>query len=277
MPRPGRKPQEPAPPSPKAPPAADDKSRIQSLGKMMAVLECYSTVNRHLSLAQVAAMAGLPRPTAHRLLSAMKEIGFIEQDARTGTYGLGIRLFELGNIALANMDLLREAKPFIDRLAKLSGETSHLGVFNGFEVVVVEREDPAERAWRGVRPSESAPAHCTGVGKALLAFQRPEVIEQVIAAGLKAYTSTTRSTPEALRKELAAIRKRGYAIDDAEHQVWVRCVAAPIRNALGHVFASVSVTGPADRMTDAKIASLAPLVVQTADAISLQIGHGRPA
>lgn len=277
MPRPGRTPQEPARPSPKAPPAADDKSRIQSIGKMMALLECYSTVNRHLSLAQLAAMSGLPRPTTHRLLSAMKEIGFIEQDARTGTYGLGIRLFELGNIALANMDLLREAKPFIDRLAKLSGETSHLGVFNGFEVVVVEREDPAERAWRGVRPSESAPAHCTGVGKALLAFQRPEVVEQVIAAGLKAYTATTRSTPEALRKELAAIRKRGYAIDDAEHQVWVRCVAAPIRNALGHVFASVSVTGPADRMTDAKIASLAPLVVQTADAISLQIGHARPA
>lgn len=256
---------------------ADDKSRILSIGKMMGILECFSTVNRHLSLAQLSAMSGLPRPTAHRMLSAMKEIGFIEQDARTGSYGLGIRLFELGSIALANMDLLREAKPFIDRLAKLSGESSHLGVFNGFEVIVVEREEPAERSWRGIRPSESTPAHCTGVGKALLAFQRPELVEQVIAAGLKAYTTTTLSTPEALRKELAAIRKRGYAIDNAEHELWVRCVAAPIRNSSGHVFASVSVTGPADRMTDTKIASLAPLVVQTADSISLQIGFQSPA
>ena len=107
----------------------------------------------------------------------------------------------------------------------------------------------------------------------MLAFQRPEVIEQVIAAGLKVYTTTTISTAETLRKELATIRKRGYAIDNSEHQVWVRCVAGPIRNSSGHVFAAVSVTGPADRMTDAKIASLAPLVVQTADSISRQIGY----
>ena len=250
----------------------DDKSRIQSIGKMMGILECFSTVNRHLSLAQIATLAGLPRPTAHRMLSAMKEIGFIEQDARSSSYGLGIRLFELGNIALANMDILREAKPFMDHLSKLTGESSHLGVFNGFEVIVVEREGPAERQSRGIQPSEASPAPCTGVGKALLAFQRAEVIQQVISAGLKVYTTTTISNPEGLRTELAAIRARGYAIDDSEHQVWVRCVAAPIRNSSGHVFASVSVTGPADRMTDTKIASLAPLVVQTADSISRQIG-----
>lgn len=253
--------------------ANNDKSRIQSISKMMGILECFSTVNRHLSLAQVAAMAGLPRPTAHRMLSAMREIGFIEQDARTSSYGLGIRLFELGNIALTNMDILREAKPFLDRLSELAGESSHLGVFNGFEVIVVEREVPSERQSRGIRPGESSPAHCTGVGKAMLAFQRPEVIEQVIAAGLKVYTTTTISTAEALRKELATIRKRGYAIDNSEHQVWVRCVAGPIRNSSGHVFAAVSVTGAADRMTDSKITSLAPLVVQTADSISRQIGY----
>lgn len=252
---------------------SDDKSRIQSIGKMMGILECFSTVSRHLSLTQIASMSGLPRPTAHRMLSAMKEIGFIEQDARNGSYGLGIRLFELGNIALANMDILREAKPFIDRLCKLSGESSHLGVFNGFQVVVVDREEPSDRQLSGTRLSETSPAHCTGVGKALLAFQRPEVIEQVIAAGLKVYTPTTISTAAALRKELIAIRKRGYAIDNAEHEVWVRCAAAPIRNSSGHVFASISVTGPADRMTDSKIASLAPLLVQTADAISRQIGY----
>jgi DNA-binding IclR family transcriptional regulator len=254
----------------------EDKSRIQSISKMMGILECFSTVARHLSLSQVAALSNLPRPTAHRMLSAMKEIGFIEQDARTGSYGLGIRLFELGSVALANMDILREAKPFLDRLSELSGESSHLGVFNGFEVIVVEREVPLERQSRGIRPGESSPAHCTGVGKAMLAFQRPELIEQVIAAGLKAYTATTLSTAEALRKDLSVIRKRGYAIDNAEHKVWVRCVAAPIRNSSGHVFASVSVTGAADRMTDPKISSLAPLVVQTADSISRQIGYEPP-
>ena len=253
--------------------AADDKSRIQSIGKMREILGCFSTVDRHLSLAEIAKRSGLPRPTAHRLLSALREIGFIEQDARNGSYSLGIGLFELGSLALSNMDLLREAKPFMDRISRLAGESAHLGVFNGYEVIVVEREEPtSERMARALQPSEASPAYCTGVGKATLAFQRPEVIERVIAGGLKPYTNHTITAPDGLREELAAIRARGYAIDECEHEIWVRCVAAPIRNGSGQVFAALSVTGGADRMTDKKLSDLAPLVVQTADTISRQIG-----
>jgi DNA-binding IclR family transcriptional regulator len=175
------------------------------------------------------------------------------------------------------MDLLREAKPFMDRLSRLTGESAHLGVFNGYGVIVVEREEPSERLSRGLQPSEASPAYCTGVGKAALAFQRQEVIQRVIASGLKPYTNHTITAPDALQHEMARIRERGYAIDDCEHEIWVRCVAAPIRNASGQVFAALSVTGAADRMTDKKLADLAPLVMQTADTISRQIGfqpHG---
>jgi DNA-binding IclR family transcriptional regulator len=251
----------------------DDKSRIQAIGKMHDILACFSSVDRHLSLAQVAAKAGLPRPTAHRMLSALREIGFIEQDGRNGSYSLGIGLFELGSLALSNMDLLREAKPFMDRVSRLTGESAHLGVFNGYQVVVVEREEPSDRQTRGLQPSESCPPHCTGVGKAVLAFQKPDVIERVILGGLKAFTNSTITVPDKLRAELAATRARGYAIDDSEHEIWVRCVAAPIRNPSGHVFASLSVTGAADRMTDQRLNDLAPLVVQTADSISRQLGY----
>jgi DNA-binding IclR family transcriptional regulator len=153
--------------------------------------------------------------------------------ARSGSYGLGIRLFELGSIALANMDILREAKPFMDRLSKLSDESSHLGVFNGFEVIVVEREEPGDRSARGLRPSENSPAYCTGVGKALLAFQRPEVIERVIATGLKSYTpnwppyasgatpSTTKNT-----RSGCAVSPRRYATRRA---MCLRRSASPAR------------------------------------------------
>ncbi|MCA0240839.1 MAG: IclR family transcriptional regulator [Proteobacteria bacterium] len=251
--------------------AADDKSRIQSIVKMVEVLGCFSTLHRHRSLGQVAAATGMPRASAHRMLSALREVGFIEQDPRSGNYSLGIRLFELGSLALANLDLLREARPFIDRLSRLTGESAHLGVFNGFEVIVVEREEPTERS-RGVQPSESSPAYCTGVGKALLAFQPSEVVERVIEHGLRAYTTNTITDPARLREELAATRLRGYAIDDCEHQIWVRCVAAPIRSAEGHVFASMSVTGSADRMTPERLVQLAPLVVQTANSVSRQLG-----
>lgn len=251
----------------------DDKSRIQSIGKMLGVLGCFSTVHRKLSLGQIAATSGLPRPTTHRMLSALREVGFVEQDPRSGAYSLGIRLFELGSLALANLDLLREAKPFMDRLSRLAGESAHLGVFNGFEVIVVEREEPSDKPARGIQPSEACPAYCTGVGKAVLAFQPDEVIERVIAQGLKPFTGNTLTDPQRLREEMARIRERGYAIDDSEHEVWVRCVAAPIRNASGHVFASLSATGPADRMVPERLAQLAPLVIQTADSVSRQLGH----
>ncbi|VTU13256.1 Transcriptional regulator KdgR [Variovorax sp. SRS16] len=262
--------------SPELERAPDDKSRIQSISKMMDILGCFSTTSRHLTLGQIAKSAGVPRPTAHRMLSALREIGFVEQDGRNGSYSLGIRLFELGSLALANLDLLREAKPYMDRLSRLSGESAHLGVFNGFEVIVVEREEPVDRPLRGVQPSESSPAYCTGVGKALLAFQKPEVIERVISNGLKAFTTNTITSPERLRSELEAIRARGYATDDSEHQLWTNCVAAPIRNASGHVFASISVTGAADRMTADRIVQLAPVVVQTADTIARQLGYEIP-
>jgi DNA-binding IclR family transcriptional regulator len=253
--------------------SGDDKNRIHSIAKMMDVLSCFSTVNRSMGLAQLATAAKLPRATAHRMLSALREIGFIEQDSRSGSYSLGIRLFELGSLALANMDLLREAKPHMDRLSRLTGQPSHLGLFNGYAVVVVEREEPGERPTRSIPDTETAPAHCTGVGKAVLAFQKPEVVQRVVDAGLKTYTANTIGTRERLLRELGETRARGYSIDDCEHQIWVRCVAAPVRNAAGHVFAAISVTGAADRMTLERIEQLAPLVIQTADTISRQLGY----
>jgi len=258
----------------KAGATSEDKSRIQSFGKMMSVLSSFSTVNRALSLAQIAQSAGLPRATAHRMLSALREIGFIQQDARSGLYGLGIRLFELGNLALSNMDLMREAKPFMDRLSRLTGEAVHLGVFDGYNIIVVEREEPQDRAASRQLPgTESAPAYCTGVGKAILAFQGAEVVDRIVSTGLRQFTAHTLATSEALKADLIATQTRGYAIDNAEHQVWVRCVAAPIHNASGQVFAAVSVTGPADRVTTERTGQLADVVVQTADSISRHLGY----
>jgi DNA-binding IclR family transcriptional regulator len=253
--------------------AADAKNQIQTYRKMMDVLRCFSRVDRQLSLAAIAAGAGLPRATAHRILTALREVGFIEQDSRRGTYGLGIGLFELGSLALANMDLLREGKPFLDQLTQASGTAAHLGVFNGMEMVVVEREDQPDRPMRTIRPVEAAPAYCTGLGKAVLAFQDQEVVDRVIAAGLKRFTRSTICSAAALRRELARVRRRGYAIDNGEHQLWVRCIAAPIRDASGRVIAALSVTGHADQLAEERTPVLAELVMQAGDSISRHLGY----
>jgi DNA-binding IclR family transcriptional regulator len=153
-----------------APAEKDDKNRIQSYQRMMDVLQCFTSVSRRLTLAQIAAGTGLPRPTVHRILGALREIGFIEQDVRGGGYMLGIGLYELGSLSLANMDLHREAQPFVDQLARHSSASVHLGVFNGQSVVVIEREDFEEPRKSLASRVEIAPIHCTGVGKAVGAY-----------------------------------------------------------------------------------------------------------
>ncbi|MCC6779896.1 MAG: IclR family transcriptional regulator [Hyphomicrobiales bacterium] len=260
-------------PSSRVPPPVDAKSRIQTYRKMMDVLRTFSRVDRQLPLATIAARTELPRATAHRILSALREIGFIDQDARRGTYSLGLGLFELGSLALANMELMREAKPFVDNLAQSAAAAAHLGVFNGIEVVVVEREDHASHAVRSARPLEAAPSYCTGLGKAVLAYQPREVVDRIIAAGLKRFTRNTITTATALRQDLARIRRRGYAIDNGEHQLWVRCVAAPIRDASGNVFAAVSVTGSTEVVSEERTPVLAEIVAETAASISRHLGY----
>jgi DNA-binding IclR family transcriptional regulator len=118
-----------------------------------------------------------------------------------------------------------------------------------------------------------APAHCTSVGKALLAFQSPEVVQQVIDAGLRRYTVNTIVDGEALKTELATIRARGYALDDEEIELGLRCVAAPIRDHSGQVIAAISVAAPVQRMSKKNVQSTIPSVVAASDAISRRLGY----
>lgn len=247
---------------------------IKSAGKLLNVLECFSTVDRRLSVSDIARRTDLPRSTAHRLILALRDMGFLEQDHSRDEYRLGIKLFELGSIVLANMDVHRVAKPYVEALGSLSRESVHLCVFDGLKMVFIERGDGGRAGTNNATTTmESSPCHCTGVGKAALAFQAANVIDRVLGLGLQAYTRNTITDPERLREELALIRQRGYAIDDGEIDIGVRCVAAPIRNSGGHVFAAVSVSGPAVRMTPERIEGLVPLVLSHGRSISQKLGH----
>ncbi|MBC8158167.1 MAG: IclR family transcriptional regulator [Alphaproteobacteria bacterium] len=257
-------------------PANDDPSGLKSVHKTVSVLECFSRLERSLSVAEVAKKTGLPKTTAHRILTTLREVGYVEQEGEREHYRLGIRLFELGNVVLDSMDLPREAAPFVERLIQLSGEGSHLCVFDGAQAVVIQHREPDGGTGNRVTTIHAAPAHCTGVGKAALAFQPEETIARIIQAGLQRYTRTTITDPDDLRAELAQIRRQGYAMDNCEHEAGLGCVAAPIRNAAGDVFAAISVSGPQVRMTEDRIPSLAELVMDIAEKISRRMGHAGP-
>ncbi len=249
---------------------------VKSLLKASAVLECFSRLERKLSVAEVAKRTGLPRATVHRVMATLREIGFVEQERERDQYRLGLRLFELGNAVLANMALHREAKSFVEALTVVSGERVQLCVFDGLKSTLINRTEPSQERTNTVVVMEAAPAHCTATGKAALAFQPEATISRVIAVGLRSYTPNTITDVKSLRDELAAIRRRGYAVDNEELSLGIRCVGAPIRNMNGRVFASISVSGPTRRLTRNKIAATGRLVVQYADAISVQLGYRAP-
>ena len=251
----------------------DRRQSVKSLFKMFAVLECFSSTEPELSVLQIARLTGLPRTTVHRLVDSLRIVGFLDQDGSWERYRLGLKLFELGNAALINLPLYRNAGPFIDTLAKLSGETVHLWVFDGTQMIFVERYDDRGRANNVVTTMEATSCHSTGVGKAALAFQPEAVINRIIDKGLKPFTRNTIVDPGRLRQELGDIRARGYAIDNCEHEPDLRCVAAPISNSIGRVFAAMSVSGNPRRIEDGRIPELANLVMAHAKQISVQLGY----
>ncbi len=248
-------------------------AQIKSLGKVLHVLECFSRTERDLGLAEIASRTGLPKATAHRLLASLKSIGFIDQDHGGDRYRLGMKLFELGSVVLANMELPREAQPFVDRLAAMTGAAVHLCVFDGAQAVFIDRRRADTATRNTLTLLEGAPVHCTAVGKAILAFQPRRAVERVIGEGLTAFTAATLTTPEALLADLALIRERGWSLDDEEHQPGTRCVGAPIRNGAGQVIAAISASGTPDLLPAGKDEAHGRLVMGIAGELSRRLGH----
>jgi DNA-binding IclR family transcriptional regulator len=168
------------------------------------------------------------------------------------------------------MDLHREARRHVEALSRISGQLVHLALFDGRQAVVIHRADSTPD---GNSPTliEAAPVHCTSVGKAILAFQPPEVIDSIVKAGLKSFTDKTITSAKKLQTELALTRKRGYAVDDGEHQPGLRCIGAPIRDNTRRVIAGISISGPAWKIPAAEIESLSKVVIHHADQISAHL------
>ncbi len=264
------------PASSKAGPAKADRGSLKSMHKLMAVLDCFTRYDRSLTLNEISTRCGMPKTTVHRLVSSLREVKLLEQDRGRDRYRMGLRLFELGSVVLNNLDIYREARPLVERLISSTGEGSHLCVFDGTNMVSIEHVEPGGPGGSQVNWTTTlsiSPAYCTGVGKAALAFQEDAVIDKIIRAGLLPFTPSTITDSDLLRKELKLTAKRGYSIDEGEHQFGVRCVAAPIYNSANRVFAAISVTGPKERLTLERVPSIAALVIATAGELSRQLGY----
>jgi IclR family transcriptional regulator, KDG regulon repressor len=248
--------------------------RVQVLERSLGILDLLSSDGPELSLIELSERLRLHKSTTHRLLGVLEQYRFVEKSSITGKYRLGLRLFELGSKAIAHLDWRERARRYLQRLAFDTGETAHLCILDDGEVLYLEKVE----APRTVRvPSivgRRYPAHCGGAGKALLAFQPEEEIDDLIKRrGLTSYTRNTFTTPAQLKNGLLVVRERGYAIDNEEFEEGLECIGAPVRDYSGSVVAAISIAGPTFRITEEKIAVLARSVVAAANELSADLGY----
>jgi DNA-binding IclR family transcriptional regulator len=219
---------------------------------------------------------GMPKATLHRMLGALLAHRLISLDSRDQTYRVGLRSLEMAQRSWEGMDVRSAAADDILWLGEKTGDTVHLAVLDDTEVVYIDKVESRQRIRMFSAVGKRGPLHCTGVGKAMIAFledaRRKELVERLLMKRFTVNTFTTRST---FLKHLDEIRERGYARDLEEHELGIRCAAAPIFDHRGHVVASVSVTAPSFRLTPERLDKIAPSVVQAARSITRKLG-GKP-
>jgi IclR family acetate operon transcriptional repressor len=243
----------------------------KALVKAVAALDALLAEPDGRSLAELARATGLSKATAHRLLAGLADAGLVRALGE-GRYALGPRCLVLGAGFLAGVDLRREALPTLHELAERTGETVHLGVLSGTQVVYIEKVDSRHSIRLQSHVGATQPAISTGLGRALLAHAEPEAVDAALAGGVELRTPNTLTDPDALRALLARVRDAGVAIDDVENEPGVRCVAAPLLDHAGRAVAAVSVTGPEQRITPAEARRLEPAVRGAAQEISRRMG-----
>ena len=242
---------------------------IQVIARMMTLIDALADERDPVSLKHLAAVAGLHPSTAHRILNDMVLARFVDR-VEPGRYQLGMRLLELGNVVRSRLSVRDAALDPMRALHKSTGQTVNLSVRQGDEIIYVER---AYNEFSGVQVVRAiggrAPLHLTSVGKLFLSVDDPrQVRSYAMRTGLAGHTPNSITELVRLERELTRVRTHGYSRDDEELEIGVRCIAAAIRDEAGKLVAGLSLTAPADRLSEAWIADL----TDTAARISAAIG-----
>jgi DNA-binding IclR family transcriptional regulator len=225
-----------------------------------------------LSLTEVSKQTAMPAATAHRLLRTLREHGLVRVDA-AHRYHLGSHCAYLGGRFLEDVDLRAAAERHLQGLVEATGETAHLGVPDGAEVVYLAKVDSPQPVRMYSRIGARSPMYCTAMGKATLAFCDSAMVDRVVEKGLVRRTANTITDRTRLDVELRKTRTRGWAFDDIENEDGIRCIAAPVLVDEHQPVGAVSVSAPAERMSDQRLGEVAAAVVAAAQQVAAGLGY----
>ncbi len=249
-----------------------DGNAVRSVDRAAALLLALGESQGEAGVTELARRLGLHKSTASRLLATLQKRGLVEQDDETGKYRLGLVVIRLAERAERTLDLRGIALPELERLARLTHETTGLGVLDGDTMLAVAQVDGPNLIAVGDWTGRATPLHCVASGKVLLSSLAEREVLRVVRRGLVSYTERTIVELEPLLEELARIRRRGYATAIGEYELGLNAVAAPVHDARGNVIAAVDIWGPAFRLTPRRIPELAAQAREAAAAISVRLG-----
>ena len=247
---------------------------VQSIDRVIDILETLSSVPQGMSLSDLAEATHLHISTTHRLVGALADRGYARKDSNSGKYRLTLRLFEISRRVSTVLGMLDVSERFLEELANFSHEAVHLVERSENEVVYLYKFEPFQHVINMTSQVGSRnPMYCTGVGKSILAqLPRKEVEKIWNSTRIQAFTSQTITDLNDMYRELDLIRKRGYAFDNEEHDEGVRCIAAPIYNWERRPIGAVSISAPPSRLTDEAAEHLYPKLLETTSEISHLLG-----
>jgi IclR family transcriptional regulator, KDG regulon repressor len=250
----------------------DATYRIGALERGLSILDALGE-SPGLSLMELASRLDVPKGSLFRQLRVLEASGYVVRAADTKRYWLGPRLIHLGYSARRQLKLADVAEPFMVALRDRFNESVHLGVLDQDEVVHVQATPSLHPVKMVAAVGERTWAHVSALGKVLLAWADPDLVEGVVLRkGLPRFTDQTLCTRAELEADLEQVRQRGYAIDDEESAVGLRCIAAPVRRGDGRLAAALSVSSPADRLSLGDAHAISGAIREAADSISEELG-----
>jgi len=246
---------------------------VQTLERALDIIELLSIQQEGLGVTDIGARLSLHKSTVHRLLASLGSRGYIEKDNVRSLYRLGLKVVEISSLRLNHLELKTEAVPILRHLAELTDQPVHLAILSGTDAVYIEKIDPQTSLRLYSQIGRRIPVYCSALGKSLVSdFSDAEIDKVIAATEFRKYTPKTLTDPEAMRLSVHETKRRGWSVDDEEHEVGIRCVAAPIRDYTGTIIAALSTAGDIRTMDPARDAETAREVVESAAAVSVRMG-----
>ena len=247
---------------------------VPSADRVLSILELVGNTRRGISLSELARRLEVPKSSCHCLVVTLERRGYLVRNSATGRYMVGSKLFSLGELALNGIAVREQAAPFLRDLMESTRLTVHLAIPDHGNAVIIDKVAAPGLVQMATWVGKRFDLHCSGVGKALLAFMpEAEFLKIVHGPGLTRYNENTLTSVRRLIEEVAEIRRRGYAVEDEEGEIGCRCIGSAIFDRTGTAIASVSVAGTISQISDANLTEIARRVTAVCNQISSLLGH----